>query len=284
MIHSFWHAFEDTLKIVPFLYIAFLIIEFIEHRLNKKNRTFLINSQKYGPFVGGILGMIPQCGFSALATNLFSSRLITTGTLIAVYLSTSDEMMMILLTGGMSFERVISIITLKASIAIIFGLLIDLFLRKKVSLEDKQVSIEEMCEHDDCHCHQNLFLASLKHTLSITLYIFTATFLINLLVHHLETATIAKVLLQGTIFSYFIISLIGLIPNCASSVMISELYLNNIISFGNMMGGLLTASGVGILILCRTNKNFKQNISIILLIYIIGIIAGFIIDLIGLSL
>ena len=275
-MHLILHTLIDTLKIVPFLYLAFLIIEFIEHRLNNKNKKILNKSKRFAPLLGGILGMIPQCGFSVLATNLYATRIITIGTLISVFLSTSDEMLMILLGGGISFIRVLGIISLKALIGIIFGFLIDLIIRDK-----NKSNINEICNEENCHCHNNLFLASFKHTLSITLYILIATLLINLLMHHLETETISKIFFQGNIFSYFLSSLIGLIPNCASSVMISELYINEIISFGNMMSGLLTGSGVGILVLFKTNKNIKQNILILFLIFIIGVFSGIIIDLIG---
>lgn len=281
MIHNIIHTLMDVLKIVPFLFIAFLIIEFIEHKYSKKNQKKLIESRKYGPFIGGLLGMIPQCGFSALATNLFSKRVITVGTLIAVYLSTSDEMLMIFLAGGMNLINGIIIVLLKACIGILCGFVIDLFLKKSFN---ENIN-EDLNELKHCHCHKhNMIINSLKHTLSIALYIFIATFIINLLVHHLEVETISKLLFKDSILSYFIIGLIGLIPNCASSVMISELYLNNIISFGNMMGGLLSASGVGMLILFKTNHHLKQNILIIMLVYIIGIISGFIIDLLGIIL
>ena len=281
MLHLILHTLIDTLKVVPFLYLAFLLIEFIEHKLTKKNIKLLTNGKKYGPLTGGILGMIPQCGFSVLATNLYSSRVITVGTLIAVYLSTSDEMLPILLSGGMPIINALAILLLKAGIAIIFGFLIDVFLKNRFSNNSQ---IKDLCEKEECHYHKNLFLASLKHTLSITLYIFIASFIIGLLVHHLETETISKILFQGKNLSYFIISLIGLIPNCASSVMISELYLNGVITFGNMMAGLLCASGVGILILFKTNKKLKQNIIITIIIYAIGIISGMLIDLLGISL
>lgn len=281
MLHHFFHTLLDVLKIVPFLYLAFLVIEYIEHRLSKKNIKALTKSKKYGPLTGGLLGMIPQCGFSVLATNLYSGRIITVGTLIAVYLSTSDEMLPILLSHNMPVIRAITILLLKAGIGIILGFIIDLCFKKLFSDKKK---IEEICVKENCHCHQNLFFASLKHTLSITLYILIATFIIGLLIENIETTKLSKILFQGNPLSYLILGLIGLIPNCASSVMITELYLNEVISFGNMMGGLLTSSGVGLLVLFRTNKNLKQNLIIMAIVYIIGILAGMLIDLIGIIL
>ena len=278
MLHLILHTLIDTAKIVPFLYVAFLIIEYIEHKILNKNIKLLGNSKKYGPLTGGILGMIPQCGFSVIATNLYSSKIITVGTLIAVYLSTSDEMLPILLTNGMSLSKAITILLMKAGIAIIFGFVIDIFLKNKFG---NQSYIKDICKEEECHCNKNIFFASLKHTLSITIYIFIASLIIGGLMHFLDTETISKILFQGSGLSYFIISLIGLIPNCASSVLISELYTSGIISFGNMIGGLLTASGVGILILFKTNDNIKQNIIITLLIYLIGILSGIFVDILG---
>lgn len=281
MLHLILHTLIDTLKVVPFLYLAFLIIEYIEHKFLSKNIKLLQNSKKYGPLTGGLLGMIPQCGFSVIATNLYASRLITVGTLIASYLSTSDEMLAILLSDGMNLINVIVIILLKAGIAIIFGFMIDIFLKNRFSASN---NINEICEKEKCHCNKNIFLASLKHTLSITLYIFIASLIIGGLMHFLEAETLSKILFQGKSLSYFIIGLIGLIPNCASSVMISELYTSGIISFGNMIGGLLSASGVGLLILFKTNRNLKQNMIILAIIYIAGILSGILIDLLGICL
>ena len=158
----------DTLKIVPFLFIAFIIIEFIEHKLSNKNKKVLVNNRKLGPIFGGVFGMIPQCGFSALATNLFSSRVITLGTLIAVYLSTSDEMLPLLLSGGISLTYSLELILLKALIGIFYGFIIDLIIRKQ---DLKHDYIKELCHDEDCHCDENIFLGALKHTLSIVIYI-----------------------------------------------------------------------------------------------------------------
>lgn len=281
MLHIIIHSLLDTLKLVPFLYFAFLLIEYIEHKITKTNINLFKNSNKYGPLTGGLLGVIPQCGFSAIATNLYSSKIITVGTLIAVYLSTSDEMLPILLSGGISVINVILILLIKTSIAIIAGFMIDVFLKRKFN---KSSNIEEICKKDKCNCHKNLFLASLKHTLNIALYIFIASVIIGYLVHFMEEHAIFKMMFQGNVLSYFTTSLIGLIPNCASSVMISELYLNGVITFGNMMCGLLCSSGVGILILYKTNKNIKQNIVITLIILAISILSGILIDMLGICL
>ena len=174
MIHMIEHTFLDLLKIVPFLFVAFIIMEYMEHHVKKK--TGILKNRKLGPLLGGVLGIIPQCGFSVLATNLFSNRVITIGSLLAVYLSTSDEMLPLLITGGVNTKIIIFIILIKVIVSIIFGYLLALVLKKK---EKKDFSI---CLDDDCHCEDGILKSSLIHTLKISLYIFITTFILNLLI------------------------------------------------------------------------------------------------------
>ncbi len=273
-------AFIDVLKLIPFLFIAFLILEYIEHKMSKKNSAYLINNRKIGPVVGGLLGAFPQCGFSAMATKFFSSRVITLGTLIAVYLSTSDEMLPLLISNGVNIIVILKIVGIKLIIGIIFGFLIDLIYHKK---ENFQKHIHDMCMHDDCHCEKGLLKSSIHHTLQIAFYLLIITLFINILIYFVGEDNISNFLLQKNILSYFLASLVGLIPNCASSVIITELYLNQMISIGSMFSGLLTGCGVGVLILFKTNKHIKENIAILLIIYMIGVICGGLIDLLGVT-
>ncbi len=270
----------DILKLIPFLFLAFLILEYIEHKMSKKNEKLLVNNKKVGPFLGGILGAFPQCGFGAMATRFFSSRIITLGTLIAVYLSTSDEMLPIFISQGVNILTILKIIGIKVIIGIIFGYLIDLIYHKKVNYQDE---IHHMCHDDDCNCEKGIFHSSIHHTLNITIYLFIVSLIINVLIYFIGEDNIAN-FLKNSNFTYFIGSLIGLIPNCASSVIITELYLSKMISIGALLSGLLTGSGIGLLILFKTNKNIKENIIILLIIYFIGVIMGYLIDLIGITL
>lgn len=278
MIDVIKDAILDILKLIPFLFITFLLLEYIEHKMSKKNSTYLVNNKKIGPIIGGVLGAFPQCGFSAMATKLFSSKVITLGTLIAVYLSTSDEMLPILLSSGANFLLIMKIIGTKVIIGITIGFIADLIYRKK---ENYQNNIHEECVHDNCHCEDGILKSSIYHTLNIIFYLFLATIIINILIYFIGEDNISSFLTQKSIAGYFLSSLIGLIPNCASSVIITELYLNNMISIGLLFSGLLTGSGVGLLILFKTNKNFKENIGILLIIYAVGVLLGFIIDLFG---
>ncbi len=267
----------DTLKLLPYLLVTFLILEFIEHKLGKKNQKVLEKNKKVGPLIGGLLGALPQCGFSSMAANLFSARVITMGTVIAVFLSTSDEMLPILLSEKADIKLILGIVGFKAIIGIVIGFIIDLIYRKKSEKEE----IKELCEHEHCHCKEkNIIISSLIHTLKIGLFVLIANLLINIIIYKVGEETLSKILLSNNILTYFASSLIGLIPNCAGSVIITELYLAKLITLGTMLAGLLTGSGLGILLLFKTNKNIKENLSILSIIYMVGIIIGIIADLV----
>ena len=265
----------DGIKLLPFLFIVFFVLEYIEHKVSRKNKKIIENSGKYGPFIGAILGMFPQCGFSVAATNLFSARVITFGTLIAIYLSTSDEMLPILLSNGLPLTFILKIILIKVIIGMIAGFIIDYLLKNKISLK----SIHDICEEEHCDCKHSLIKSTLKHTLNIFSFIIITSFILNTLIFLIGEDNLGKLLLKGNIFAPLLASLIGLIPNCASSILLSELYLSSTISFGSMMAGLLTGSGVALLVLFKTNKNLKENIFILGSIYFIGSIVGLIINL-----
>ena len=269
----------DTVKLLPYLLITFLLLEFIEHKLSKKNQKVLSNNKKYGPLLGGALGAIPQCGFSSMAANLFSARVITMGTLIAVFLSTSDEMLPIMLSEKCSPLLLFKIIGFKVLIGIIIGFIVDLIYRK--TSNNKNEEIKEICEHDHCGCeHDGIILSSIKHTLKIGFFILVVNLLINVIIFKVGENNLSNLLHHKNILSYFIACLIGLIPNCAGSVIITEVYLAKFISVGTMIGGLLTGSGLGILLLFKTNKSIKENLSILTIIYLVGIFVGIMVDLI----
>lgn len=265
----------DTIKLLPFLFVAFLIIEFIEHKLSNKQENIISKSGKFGPIVGALLGAVPQCGFSVLATNLYVTRIISLGSLISIYLSTSDELIPLMISHNAPLTKILSIVLIKVVIGMISGFLIDLLIRKTTK------SDFVLCEDEDCDCDHSIIKSSLIHTLKIAFFILIITFLINILFHYVDLSFLESALKNNKILTPFIASLIGLIPNCASSVMISELYLNNLISLGTTLSGLLTGSGVAIMVLVRKNKNISENLFIIGLIYIIGVIWGLLFNFIG---
>lgn len=269
----------DTVKLLPYLLITFLVLEFIEHKLSKKNQKVLSKNKKYGSFVGGLLGALPQCGFSSMAANLFSARVITMGTLIAVFLSTSDEMLPIMLSEKCSPMLLFKIVGFKVLVGILIGFIVDLIYQKNIN--NKNEEIKEICEHDHCGCeHDGIILSSIKHTLKIGFFILIVNLLINLIIFKVGENNLSNLLHHKNILTYFVACLIGLIPNCAGSVIITEVYLAKFITVGTMIGGLLTGSGLGILLLFKTNKNLKENLLILSIIYFTGVLIGFIIDLV----
>lgn len=269
----------DSLKLIPFLLVAFLIIELLEHKLNNKTKNILTKSKKIGPIIGSLLGVIPQCGFSVMATNLYITRIITLGTLISIYLSTSDEMLIIMISEKVEISLILKILLIKIFFGIVYGLIIDKIINKKK--KDKETNYE-LCDEEHCDCNHSILLSAIKHTLHITLFIFIITLIINTIFTLLGDNYLSKILLNNSILSPFITSLIGLIPNCAASVILTELYLNSTISLGALIGGLLTSSGSSLLVLIKNNKNQKENLSIILLLYALGVLSGIIIELISL--
>ena len=272
----------DTLKLLPFLFITYLLMEYIEHKMTEKSKQTIQKSGKYGPLLGGIVGVIPQCGFSASATNLYAARVISLGTLIAVYLSTSDEMLPILLSEAVPIGTIVQILLVKLFIGIIAGFVIDFVLRLTNKKSSNEQHIENICEHEHCDCeHDGIFKSALKHTLNITIYIFLITLVINAIVEFVGEDNIATFIGTHTILGPLFSSLIGLIPNCAASVILANLYVENIISSASLIAGLLTGAGVGLIVLFKMNKNLKENISIVGLLYGIGVFSGIILQLIG---
>ena len=269
----------DSIKLLPFLLVAFLIIELLEHKLNNKTKNIITKSKKIGPIIGSLLGVIPQCGFSVMATNLYITRIITLGTLISIYLSTSDEMLIIMISEKVEISLILKILLIKIFFGIVYGLIIDKIINKKK--KDKETNYE-LCDEEHCDCNHSILLSAIKHTLHITLFIFIITLIINTIFTLLGDNYLSKILLNNSILSPFITSLIGLIPNCAASVILTELYLNSTISLGALIGGLLTSSGSSLLVLIKNNKNQKENLSIILLLYALGVLSGIIIELISL--
>ena len=269
----------DSIKLLPFLFIAYLIMEYIEHKISEKSKEKIKKSGKFGPAIGSLFGIFPQCGFSVVATNLYAARIITLGTLIAVYLSTSDEMLPILISKAVPINIIIGILVVKFVIGMIYGFLIDLFLRtfKKGKMQEEK--IVDLCEEEHCHCENGIVKSALKHTINVFIYIFILTLIINIIVGFVGEDTLKNFMTQTSIFEPIIASLIGLIPNCASSVIITELYLSGIISFGSLIAGLLVGAGAGLLMLFRINKNVKENIRIVTLLFFLGAVTGIIINL-----
>lgn len=269
----------DSIKLIPFLFIAYLIMEYIEHKTSQKSRETIKKSGKFGPLIGSFLGIFPQCGFSVVATNFYAGRVITLGTLISVYLTTSDEMIPIMISEAVPLWTILKILFVKLLIGIVAGFVIDFVLRlinKNKKMEEE--NIVDLCEHDHCHCEKGILKSSIHHTLSIFVFILIVTFIINIAIYFIGEENISNMLLNKPILGPIVSSLIGLIPNCASSVIITNMYLKNVINVGTMIAGLLVNAGVGLVVLFKTNKKIKENIAIICLLYIVGVISGIVLE------
>ena len=280
MLDVLLDALIDSLKLLPFLFITYLIMEYIEHKTSKKAKETIKKSGKWGPLVGSILGVVPQCGFSVSATNLYATRVITLGTLIAVYLSTSDEMLPIFISEAVPIATILKILGVKLLIGMIWGFLIDFALRK-MHKNPEDEKIVDLCEREHCHCEHGILKSSLKHTLNIFIFIFIVNVIMGIIIHIVGEENIAGIFSNVPLLGPVIAGLIGLIPNCAASVIITQLYLDNVITVSTMISGLLVGAGVGLALLFKTNKGIKENIKIVCLLYAVGVISGIILELIG---
>ena len=277
------HAFVDTLKLVLFLFLTYLLMEFIEHKASDKVKGAMTKAGGFAPLIGGIFGAVPQCGFSAAAANLYTGRVITLGTLVAVFLSTSDEMLPILLAGNMKIGTVMLIIVYKCAVGIAVGFAIDLAMRM-MHMRKEEINIDEICDEDDCHCERGIVPSALHHTLSVSLFVLAVTLVVNLFVFFIGDDSLSGTLLSLPVLSHLLSAVVGLIPNCASSVALTKLAMSGVISAGAMMSGLFAGAGVGILILFKMIKRTKENIIIVAMLVGVGVVFGLLADLVGISL
>lgn len=280
MIDIILETIIDSIKLLPFLFITYLIMEYIEHKTKEKTKETIKKSGKIGSLVGSILGVFPQCGFSVSATNLYAARVITLGTLISVYLSTSDEMLPIFISEAVSIDVILKILGIKVLIGMIAGFAIDFVLRLR-NKDKEEEKIVDLCEKDHCHCENGIIKSSLKHTLNIFIFILIISLIMHIAIHLIGEDAIASIILNKPIIGPIIAGLIGLIPNCAASVILTQMYLENLISAATMMSGLLVGAGVGLAVLFKTNKGIKENLKIVGLLYVIGVISGIILEFLG---
>lgn len=283
-------AVLDSLKILPFLFVTYLIMEYLESHTEDRVRDLVKRAGWMGPFWGGLLGAVPQCGFSAAASNLYAGRAISLGTLIAIFLSTSDEMIPIMISEAVPVTKMLKLLLVKLIIGILCGFLIDGFChirssRKTGQPEDgEDFLIERLCEKEHCHCESGSIVGSaLKHTLHIILFVFVITVLLNLAFLFLGEERLTAVISSRPITGMFLSALIGLIPNCGASVLLTQMYLHGVLPASHLIAGLLDGAGVGLLILFRVNPDQKENLRITLLLYLLAVVFGLLIHLLGIS-
>lgn len=274
-------AVIDTLKVLPFLFIAFLVIEFLEHKAQGKVKSLFTRAGVMGPAIGTILGCIPQCGFSVMSANLYSSGIITLGTLIAVFLSTSDEAVILLATAHNGSFEIFKLLVTKIVIALIFGYAI-YFIERKHHKEHHHHS-HELCEHDHCGCHEHggVLRPALVHTVKVFGFLLLFTVIIDLIVSIIGTDALSHILLSDSVFQPFLSAIIGFIPNCASSVLLTQLYIEGTLSFGSLIAGLCTNAGAGMLILFRDKSKLKENLKILGILYVCAVIPGLVLSLLN---
>lgn len=284
----------DTLKLLPFLLLTYIAMEALEHASGNRVERAIMNSGAAGPVVGSLLGALPQCGFSAMAATLFSGRVITVGTLIAVLLSTSDEMIPVLVAHQEPIGRVLSIVGIKVVCGLVFGLAADAVVRLAGRPGDGHAHIHELCEREHCACDHDhdhdghgrsaifgIVRSALVHTVQVGAFIFLVTFVFGFFIEAVGEDAIGAFLVGDPVRASVLAALVGLIPNCGASVAITELFLSDMLATGPMLAGLLANGGVGLLVLFRTNANLKENIALTAVVYALAVCVGIIAALAG---
>lgn len=283
-------ALMDTVKLIPFLFLTYFLMEYLEHKTKEKSKSMIKKAGRFGPFIGGILGAFPQCGFSAAASGFYAGGVISVGTLLAIFLSTSDEMIPIFISEAVSLSVIFKVLAMKVGIGIVSGFGID-FLWKRYERdphnhkEHHEKDIHDLCENEHCHCEQGSILKSaLWHTLQIVVFIFLVSAVIGFIVESVGADRIGSLIGCQPIIGVFLAALIGMIPNCAASVIITQMYLEGILGVGQMIAGLLAGAGVGILVLFRSNRDARENMRIAALLYGVSVFWGILIELTGIVL
>lgn len=297
LLHVLEHSALDTLRLVPFLFVTYLAMEALEHASAERVQAFVERSGKAGPAVGALLGAVPQCGFSAMAATLYAGRVVTAGTLVAVILSTSDEMVPVFLAHREPVGRLLAIVLAKVVVGVVVGLLVDVALRAWHRAGDGRPHISELCERAHCHCEEAgkdhghdhghghgrwaIVRSATVHTVQVGAWILVITFVFGLVMELVGTDALAALLVNHPVRATFVSALVGLVPNCGASVAITELYLEGVLTTGPMLAGLLSSGGVGLLVLWRTNASAGQNAVVTAFVYAVSVAVGLVAGMLG---
>lgn len=268
----FTDSLNDTALLLPFLFLTYLLMEWMEHHTENKMLAFLKKHHRLGPFLGSIFGVVPECGFSSAASSLYASGIISSGTLIAVYLSTSDEFLPLAISNHASIFQILSILAVKVISALLFGYLAE-YLLLKFPKEHSTQHHYEIEEEED-----TIFRCALRHTIKIALWLFVVTFLINILVHLIGLENISTFVQNHPRISILTCTLVGIIPSCASSIVLTTLYLNKVISFAAVCAGLCSNAGAGLLVLLRVHKDIKDNIRVLSYLLLSSLMTGILLE------
>ena len=277
----------DTLKILPFLFLAYLAMEYLEHHMSAKTSAYLASAEHTGPLIGAAVGAVPQCGFSATAAGFYSGGLITAGTLLAVFLSTSDEMIPVMIGSAVPLGTVLKIVAWKIVIAAVTGLLVDRILRLIHKNRTDAGRIEELCHDAHCSCGEghgsHIARSALRHTVRTIWVVFAVSLAAGLAVEYVGADVIRGFLTGKPLAGTLLMALIGLLPNCAASVMITTFYMEKLITFGQLMAGLLVGAGVGVAVLFRNNRHWKENAAIVGTLYGAGVLWGILLEILHIA-
>ena len=279
LFHTVEHAFIDCLRMLPFLFAAFLLIEALEHYSGRLITKVMQKIGRAGPIVGAAVGCVPQCGFSVMAANLYAGGVISVGTLLAVFLATSDEAVLFILGNPGRAGEVGMLLGAKVLIAVIGGYAADLFLKERLSSEK---SCGNLCDHCGCHeAHAGILMPAWRHTFRLFAYLFIFTWILNLVIEVFGIEGLSRALLGDSVFQPVIAALIGLIPNCGASVILTQLYLSGAISFASVVAGLCTGAGAGLIVLFKVNRNRIENIKIMIVLYFMAVVAGLLLQFVN---
>lgn len=292
IIDSLIDTIKDTAALLPFLFVTYLAMEWLERKTEERSVKLLSGVGRYSHLIGAGLGLVPQCGFSAGAASLYSGGVISVGTLIAVFLSTSDEMLPIFISSAVAPATIGRILAAKFVIALISGFAVDALWRliratgRSVFGLHEDKHIHDLCEQDHCGCEDeegSIFRSALVHTLKITGFIFIVSFVLNLLILFVGQEELAGLMTNAPVAGSMVSGLIGLIPNCAASVAVTQMYLEGVLTAGQLMSGLLVGAGVGILVMAHSNHHAKENVAVICTLWVIGVAWGILIDAVGIT-
>lgn len=262
----------DSLKMLPYLFLAFVLIEALERYSGAFTEKILRKVGKAGPVAGALLGCIPQCGFSVMAANLYAGGVISVGTLLSVFIATSDEAILIMLGTPGAAAAIGPLVAAKMVIAVFFGYLVDLLLKDKISVpREGERQCREREDHDE---EKGMIWSALDHTARIFVYLFVFTGVVNLCVEAFGISRLSEFLLGDTIFQPVIAATIGLIPNCAASVILTQLYIGGVVSFPSVIAGLCTGAGVGLIVLCKVNQDRRESARVIGILFVIAVTSG----------
>lgn len=272
-----WDAFKDTLMVFPFMFVIYVLIEILEHRTTITQNKGILQGN-LAPLIGSATGLIPQCGFSVMAAKLYDRGYIRTGTLLAVFIATSDEALIIMISELSSASSIMPLILIKISVAVGMGYLVNFILSNEKLSEVRLTADIHTNSCGDDHCGKSdlqvYLISPLLHTLKVCLYLLIVNLVLGWVMAIIGGPLTEVITLGGAYWEPLITALIGLIPNCASSVILTGAYINKGIFFGSFVGGLCSNAGLGLVVLCKNTKRLKRNILIILTLYIIAVVSG----------